>query len=101
MLLVELGRAGKPAASRARGGRMLSKVTRRGLIAGIAGTMIAPAVLRAEGEGYPERPVRFIIPSGPGGSPDILTRLLVDRMAKNTGRQFVVDYRPGGGTSVA
>ncbi|WP_043341198.1 Bug family tripartite tricarboxylate transporter substrate binding protein [Belnapia moabensis] len=80
---------------------MLSKTTRRGLVAGIAGAVLAPAVLRAESDSYPERPVRFIIPSAPGGSPDILTRLLVDRMAKNTGRQFVVDYRPGGGTSVA
>jgi len=80
--------------------------SRRRLLAGLAGvpTVAAPSA-RAQQPGstrnYPNRPVRFIIPSPPGGSPDILTRLLTDRMAKNTGRQFVVDYRPGGGTAVA
>ena len=85
---------------------MTITASRRAVLAGLAGTTLAAPVLHApalhaQGAGFPERQIRFILPSGPGGSPDILTRLLVDRMAKNTGRQFVVDYRPGGGTSVA
>lgn len=85
---------------------MRSGGSRRVLLGGLLG---APGLVRAAAaqpqpappRDFPSRPVRFIIPSPPGGSPDILTRLLVDRMTRNTGRQFVVDYKPGGGTAVA
>jgi len=85
---------------------MVQRAPRRGLLGGMAGALLlgvpvlAPPA-RAQLRDFPSRPVRFIIPSPPGGSPDILTRLLADRMARSTGKQFVVDYRPGGGTAVA
>lgn len=101
---VREGRAEAPALR----GRPQAAASRRRLLllAGLAGGLVAPRAARAQQAAdpprdFPTRPVRFIIPSPPGGSPDILTRLLTDRMAKNTGRQFVVDYRPGGGTAVA
>ncbi|MBI4203626.1 MAG: tripartite tricarboxylate transporter substrate binding protein [Betaproteobacteria bacterium] len=45
--------------------------------------------------GYPERPVRYIVPSAPGGSPDITARILTTELAKQMGQQFVVDNRVG------
>lgn len=44
---------------------------------------------------YPERPVRYIIPSAPGGSPDITARLLTAELTLRTGQQFVADNRDG------
>ena len=40
---------------------------------------------------YPEKPIRFIIPSAPGGSPDILMRVLLAEMSKQMGATFVVE----------
>lgn len=45
---------------------------------------------------YPERPIRFIIPSAPGGSPDVIMRLLMNQMSTQMGVPIVVDNKPGG-----
>ncbi len=44
---------------------------------------------------YPDRPVRVIVPSAPGGAPDVTTRIVVAELTKQMGQQFVVDNRPG------
>src|SRR5947208_6041121 len=49
---------------------------------------------------YPERPVRIIVPIGPGGSYDLVGRYLADALSKRTGQSFFVENRPGAGTVV-
>src|SRR6185369_12564288 len=44
---------------------------------------------------YPEKPIRFVIPSAPGGSPDVLMRILLAEMSKRMGVAFVVENKPG------
>ena len=44
---------------------------------------------------YPDRPIRVIVPSAPGGAPDVSTRILVAEMTRQMGQQFVVDNRSG------
>ena len=44
---------------------------------------------------YPEKPIRFIIPSAPGGSPDVLMRLLTTQLSQQMGVPFVVENKPG------
>src|SRR5438067_10647454 len=44
---------------------------------------------------YPEKPIRFIIPSAPGGSPDVLMRILLQQMSQQMGQPFVVENKPG------
>lgn len=44
---------------------------------------------------YPEKPIVFVVPSAAGGSPDVLSRLITTRMAKDTGANIVVENRPG------
>ncbi len=58
---------------------------------------IAPAGAQAS---YPERPVRIIVPIGPGGSYDLVGRFLAEALSKRTGQSFFVENKPGAGTVV-
>jgi tripartite-type tricarboxylate transporter receptor subunit TctC len=44
---------------------------------------------------WPEKSIRFIIPSAPGGSPDVLMRVLLQQMSQQMGVSFVVENKPG------
>ena len=70
------------------------------LCAAIAATFafgIAPAQAQTA---YPERPVKIIVPIGPGGSYDLVGRALADALSKRTGQSFFVENKPGAGTVV-
>ena len=49
---------------------------------------------------YPDRPVRFLVSSGAGGAPDFNARTLAVELSKQMGQQFVVDNRPGAGSTL-
>ena len=46
---------------------------------------------------YPNRPIRYILPNGPGSNADIFTRILAQKLGEVFGHQVVVDSRPGAG----
>lgn len=77
----------------------------RGFLSGCAALlasalMVGAGLLPAMAE-YPERPVRIIIPYGPGGVGDVTTRLVAHKLSEKLGKQFIVDNRPGAGGIVA
>ena len=50
---------------------------------------------------YPVRPVRVVVPFPPGGISDGLARVIVQHLSTTLGQQFVVENRPGAGTTLA
>src|SRR5436190_21555030 len=54
----------------------------------------------ARAQTYPDRPVKIIVPIGPGGSYDLVGRHLADVLSKRMGQAFVVENKPGAGTVV-
>ena len=44
---------------------------------------------------YPSRPIRFLVPSAAGGTPDVISRIIGAELSKQMGQQVVVDNRPG------
>jgi tripartite-type tricarboxylate transporter receptor subunit TctC len=57
-----------------------------------------PAALAQDS--YPNRPIRIIVPTAPGGPSDIGARLIAQELTKRWGRQVVVDTRPGAGSII-
>jgi len=64
----------------------------------IALGLFSPAL--AQDASYPSRPVRLLVSSGPGGNPDILARLLAERMTEDFGHAVVVENVQGAGTAM-
>ncbi len=75
---------------------------RRTLLAaalGLAAANLATTSVVAQ-DAYPSRVVRVIVPYAPGGITDIFARLVADGLSKSLGQQFIVENRPGGGTTI-
>ena len=64
-------------------------------LATIATLMLTPVASRAQD--WPSRPVKVVLPYGPGGITDVITRLIADRYSKAFGQPFVVENRGGAG----
>ena len=83
--------------------RAMSEVRRRvAAVLWLAGlSFLAFAVAPAQAEPWPQRPVKFILPLGPGAGVDVTARLIADRLTKRWDQPVVVENRPGGDGMVA
>lgn len=72
---------------------------RRTLLAATVAAAASPASGRAQGT-WPERAVRVVVPWPPGGSTDVLARLLSERLAHRLGQPFVAENKPGAGGNI-
>jgi tripartite-type tricarboxylate transporter receptor subunit TctC len=66
----------------------------------LACLLVAPAQAQSVADKYPERAIRIIVPYPPGGSVDVLGRLLAQRMQENWGQTVLVENRPGASTMI-
>jgi tripartite-type tricarboxylate transporter receptor subunit TctC len=74
----------------------LPSLSRRSLVMGLAAL---PILARAQA--YPSKPVTLVVPYAPGGTTDIVARLIGQALSASTGKTFLVENKGGGSTTIA
>jgi len=74
----------------------------RAAIVGLVGLNLAVTAAEAQtpADKYPDKPIKIIVPFAPGGSVDILARVIGQRLTESFGQTVVVESRPGAGTMI-
>ncbi|MGH8661112.1 MAG: tripartite tricarboxylate transporter substrate binding protein [Burkholderiales bacterium] len=67
----------------------------------IVAVVVALGAAAASAQNYPARPIRFLVPFGPGGVGDITARVAAQKLSASLGQQVIIDNRPGAGGIVA
>lgn len=75
--------------------------SRRSVLAALGGALSLPALSRASAQSdFPNRPMRMIVPFPPGGSTDVLSRVIGERLSTGLGQPVVIENRPGAAGNV-
>ncbi|MGG5890957.1 Bug family tripartite tricarboxylate transporter substrate binding protein [Falsiroseomonas sp. HC035] len=76
---------------------MALRPTRRQLLAAAAAMAARPAAAQAD---WPSRPIRLVVPFAPGGTTDVMARLLAESIGPRLGQSIIVENRAGAGATV-
>ena len=68
------------------------------LTASLTAVLLIGALASASAQQYPNRPITLVVPLPPGGTNDIMARIIGERMTKTLGQQIVVENRAAGGS---
>ncbi|MCX7314837.1 MAG: tripartite tricarboxylate transporter substrate-binding protein, partial [Alphaproteobacteria bacterium] len=74
----------------------MTALNRRAFVAGA----MALATTPAQAQGYPQRPVKLIVPYAPGGGTDVFSRLIAQQIEREFGQSLVIDNRAGGASVI-
>jgi tripartite-type tricarboxylate transporter receptor subunit TctC len=61
---------------------------------------VAHLLVFQSAQAFPDRPIKLVVPSPAGGPPDVMARLLSDKMAANLGQPVIVENRSGAGGTI-
>lgn len=76
-----------------------SVADRRAVLGGLAAALATPAVVRAQA--WPSQVIRFVVPFTPGGSTDILARVIAQKLEPLLRQSIIIENRPGAGGATA
>ena len=76
----------------------MKSLTRRTTIAALLAAL--PAARALAQAGYPDKPIRLVVPFAPGGNADLTGRLFAEALAKRLGQQVIVENRGGAGGAI-
>jgi len=80
----------------------MAKISKRFVaVIGIFACALSLSATQCDAQGFPSRSIRFVVPYGAGGSPDVIARVIGQKLGENIGQQVVVDNRPGAGGIIA
>jgi tripartite-type tricarboxylate transporter receptor subunit TctC len=71
------------------------RFARRALLALVCGAALASSAL-AQGDAFPDRPIKLVVPLAPGGVTDVFARVVAQQLSKELNGTVVVDNKPGG-----
>jgi tripartite-type tricarboxylate transporter receptor subunit TctC len=77
---------------------MSFRLSRRSVLSG--GAMVALTSGPSRADTYPSRPIRWIVGYPPGGTTDVLARIIADPLSKRLGQNVYIDNRPGAGNNI-
>lgn len=79
----------------------MGMLTRRCLLSAAGAALAVPAVSRlASAQNWPTRPIKAMVPFGPGSSIDVIARVVFEPLAQRLGQPIVVENRGGGGGTI-
>jgi len=71
------------------------------LVSTLVGAAVAICAVAAQAQNWPTRPVKLIVPTGPGAATDVMARLLADGASRGLGQPIIVENLPGASGIVA
>jgi tripartite-type tricarboxylate transporter receptor subunit TctC len=75
------------------------KINKQGWFARLAAVSLLSALaLTAQADTWPSRPIKFVVPFGPGGANDLVARAVAESVAKQLGQPILVENKPGAGS---
>ncbi|MFY3602371.1 Bug family tripartite tricarboxylate transporter substrate binding protein [Achromobacter xylosoxidans] len=79
----------------------LRRACLRTALALTAAPLLSSAPFSAHADAWPQRPIRLLVPYGPGGSSDVVARAVAVEMSRDLGQQVIVENKGGGQGSIA